>query len=255
MIIDFHTHIRKGRGEPRRFIQAMDDHGIDMAVVLPIVPSPSGLGESTNEYVYELTKEYPERLIGFACVHPIYEDAPDELERAVVEYGFRGLKLHPPLQNFSLLDPRIYPTIRKAAALDIPVLIHTGPIFGRDARMRYANVVDVDDLAMTFPEATLVIAHGDPLGDAPVIAAKHARVFMDTAIVFGRWCRLIAGLAEDTLSWMRTADKLIYGSDANPERLSRFAESLDPVKNMQVPEEARAKVLWENAARLLKLQV
>lgn len=255
MIIDFHTHIRRSRGDVQRFIQTMDEHGIDISVVLPIVPSPSGLGESTNEYVHELTKQYPDRLIGFACVHPIYEDAPDELERAVVEYGFRGLKLHPPLQNFSLLDPRIYPTIRKAAELDIPILIHTGPIFAQNARLRYASVVDVDDLAMTFPEATLVIAHGDPLGDAPGIAAKHSRVYMDTAIVFGRWCRLIPGLAEDTLAWMRTPDKLLYGSDANPERLNRFAESLNPIKRMDVSDEVRAKVLWQNAARLLKLRV
>jgi hypothetical protein len=255
VIIDFHTHVRRGKGDVKEFIRAMDQRGIDMSVVLPIVPSPAGLGESTNEFVHELTRAYPDRLIGFACVLPTLEDAPAELERAVVDYKFRGLKLHPPIQNFSLLDPRIYPTIRKAVELDIPIIIHTGPIFARESRMRYAGVTDVDDLALIFPEATLVIAHGDPLGDAPVIAAKHPRVYMDTAIVFGRWCRLIPGLAEETMRWMRTSDKLIYGSDANPERLYRFDESLDPVKSMDVAEDAKANVLWKNAARLLKLNV
>jgi predicted TIM-barrel fold metal-dependent hydrolase len=255
MIIDFHTHIREGRGDVGDFIAAMDAHGIDMAVVAPITPGSPSLGYSTNEFVYSLAKQYPKRLINFACVVPTDHEAPQELEKAVKDYGAKGLKLHPPLQNFSLVDPRIYPTIRKTIELDIPILIHTGPIYSREVRMRLGDPLDVDDLALTFPEAKLVIAHGNPLGPDPVVAAKHPNVYMDTCGVFARLVRAIPTLGPETLSWMRSPDKLLYGSDGNPLQTERFAFNIDPVRNMDVSEEARAKVLGGNAARLLKLAV
>lgn len=255
MIIDFHTHVREGKGDPDDFIAALDENGIDMAVVAPITPGSDALGFSTNEFVYELRQRYPTRIINFACVVPYEPDAPRELEHAVREYGAKGLKLHPPLQNFSLLDPRIAPTIRTAVELDIPILIHTGPIFSQNARMRLGDAIDVDDLAIAFPELKIVIAHGNPLGPDPVIAAKHPNVYMDTTMVFARLAELMPSLGSATIRWMRSSDKLIYGSDGNPRQTERIGYNIGAVRAMDVDEEVKAKVLGGNAARLLGLDV
>lgn len=253
MIIDFHTHIREGRGKVEDFIAALDENGIDMAVVSPITPGSPDLGYSTNEFVYSLVQQYPTRLINFACVVPTEREAPEQLEHAVREYGARGLKLHPPLQNFSLLDPRIFPTIRKAIELDIPILIHTGPIYSRDVRIRLGDPFDVDDLALTFPDAKLVIGHGNPLGPDPVIVAKHPNVYMDTTAVFPHVARMIPAVGEETIRWLRGPDRLLYGSDGNAIQTPRFAENIEPVRAMNVSDEVKAKVLGGNAAKLLKL--
>lgn len=253
MIIDFHTHIREGRGTIEDFIAALDKNGIDMAVVAPITPGSPDLGFSTNEFVYGLAKQYPKRIINFACVVPYEREAPDELEHAVKEYGAKGLKIHPPLQNFSLLDPRIFPTIRKTIELDIPILIHTGPIYSRGVRLRLGDPYDIDDLALTFPEAKLVIAHGNPLGHDPVIAAKNPNVHMDTVAMFSHMARMIPDIGAETIRWLRGPDKLLYGSDGNAIQTDRFAENIEPVRAMNVSDEVKAKVLGGNAARLLKL--
>lgn len=253
MVIDFHTHIREGIGRVEDFIAGLDTNGIDMAVVSPIVPGSPELGYSTNEFVHAVAQRYPTRIINFACVLPYEHEAPAQLEHAVRELGARGLKLHPPLQNFSLDDPVIYPTIRKAIELDIPILIHTGPIYSRTARMRLGDPMAIDDLALTFPEAKLVIGHGNPLGPDPVIAAKHANVYMDTTGVFARLTKVIPGLAADTLSWMRSADKLLYGSDGNPRQIERIGFNISAVRDMNASAEDKAKVLGGNAAKLLKL--
>ena len=253
VIIDFHTHVREGRGDPKDFIAALDANGIDKAVVCPIVPGSPELGYSTNEFVYRLHQQFPERIINFACVVPYERDAPDELEQAVTEYGAKGLKLHPPLQNFALNDPRIFPTIDTATRLGIPILIHTGPIYSRIARMVLGDAMGVDDLALTFPEAKIVIGHGNPLGPDPVIVAKHPNVYMDTTVVFARIAEIIPNIGSSTISWMRSADKLLLGSDGNPKQTERIAYNIGAVRNMDVSDEVKAKVLGGNAARLLGL--
>lgn len=52
---------------------------------------------------------------------------------------------------------------------------------------------------------------------------------------------------------MRSDDKLLYGSDGNATQVERFAQNIDPIRAMQISDEARAKILGGTAARLLKL--
>jgi len=252
MIIDFHTHARPGQGKIDDFLQAMDEHRIDMAVIHAVGEDAEELAE-VNEYVYKAVQAHPDRLRGFASVMPFAPDAPELLQHYIEEYGFLGLKLHPPMQNFSPIDPGIIPLMHKSIELDVPVLFHTGPIFAQKAVTAYGDPLLLDQLAIGLPEAQIIIAHGDPLGPDPVIAAKHPHVYMDTTIVFARMARLIPGIGKELLEWMRTDDKLIFGTDANPAKTWRFAYSLDPILEMDVPKESRAKILGGTAAKLLKL--
>jgi len=252
-IIDSHVHIRENRGEVSDFLSAMDEHHIDMAIVMPIVPGNDSLGYSDNAFVGKLVQQYPDRLMGYACVVPTEEHAAEELKFAVEKYGFKGLKLHPPLQNFSLLDPRLGPVIEMCIRLDIPILIHTGSIYTQYARLSYANSVDIDELAIRYPEAKLIIAHGNPLSLDPVMVAKHPNVYLDTTITFSEYVRLFPQLGPQMFEWMRCDDKILYGSDANPLRLYRFADNIEPLMAMDVSEERKQKLFAGNIMKLLKL--
>ncbi|MDD4324510.1 MAG: amidohydrolase family protein [Eubacteriales bacterium] len=254
MIIDSHTHVRKNKGDIKDFLNGMDANGIDMAIVHPIVPSDDAMGLSDNEFVGELVQRYPDRLMGYACVIPTEEDAPQELRAAVEKYGFKGLKLHPPLQNFSMLDPRVGPVIETCIDLDIPILIHTGPIYSHAARMEFGDSIVIDDLAIRYPEAKFIIAHGNPFGNDPVLVAKHPNVYMDTTIVFSQWVNLFPQLGPAVIDWMRTDDRIMFGTDANPLNPARFALNLDPIKKLDLSEERMNKLLCGNIKRLLKLE-
>jgi predicted TIM-barrel fold metal-dependent hydrolase len=163
------------------------------------------------------------------------------------------------MQEFYPSDQRIYSIIEMAIELDLPVLIHTGAVPIPGTRSRFDDPLEVDDLALVYPEAKLVIAHGDPLGSAPAIAGKHPNVYMDTTTTFARFARLIPGLGEDTLKFMGLvsgesgAFKVIFGSDANPLKPFRFEENLAPLQGLDIPEREKALILGGNAARLLKL--
>ena len=125
MVIDAHVHITENdrwfntnyNASVERLIKSLGASKIDKAVVLPIAPFIS------NEFVAKVCSEYPEKLIGFASVNPIDSDAVKKLEEDVIKYDLKGLKLHSRLQEFQLADQNAQLVIKKAAELNIPVLI------------------------------------------------------------------------------------------------------------------------------------
>ena len=93
MIVDVHTHIGETKFTDdvitvEKVLRAMDEAGIDKAVVIP--------GVSTGriipaERVAEEVRRAPDRLVPFASVNPKEKNAVIKLEEAVVKYGAKGL--------------------------------------------------------------------------------------------------------------------------------------------------------------------
>ena len=285
MIVDFHTHFGRG-GDEQAFLNAMDKHGVDIAVVSPILRTAQENVEEINTVVYELVQRHPDRFVGFACVAADQEKAPELLERYIREWGFRGIKIHPAIQNIFPSDPRLAPLIHKTIELDVPILFHTGGMMRPSARLRACDPLEIDELALTFPQAKIVMAHGDPLGWYPYVAAKHANVYMDTVIPFPDWVELIPGVGErmlenmafgfgnyrdpktdqpllnpddyDNLELLQElgSRKVIYGSDGGGKHSDFwFRRHISAVRSLQISEESQANILGENAARLLKIEV
>jgi predicted TIM-barrel fold metal-dependent hydrolase len=239
-------------------LEQMDRRGVDRAVVHPIDIADPELGESSTEWVLTQTQRYPDRFIPFANLNPTEPGSPKRLIHYVRDYGCRGLKLHPPLHDFSLEDPAVAVILHTAGELQVPVLIHTGPIFVRSARLRYGDAAAVDDLARTCPDTTIVLAHGDPFGDSAVLAGKHPNVYIDISIILPRLAEVIPGLLKNTLEWISEgtqegADKVLFGSDANPLRPDRLEKTLHLVETAGLDLVTRDKILGGNAARLLAL--
>lgn len=132
VVIDCHCHV--GRSLPaEELIEMMDAAGVGKAVVF-VTPFLWGLlGQAdyhdTNDYIADVQREHPDRLIGFACVNPHL--APGrELERCVKELGLRGVKIHPENHCFavdSLIGGEIMEAIvalQKETGVRIPILSH-----------------------------------------------------------------------------------------------------------------------------------
>lgn len=251
MVIDFHTHIQPDT-DVERFIAEMDAEGIDLSVVLALGHDHEEV-QASNRLIAGLVEAHPTRLVGFASVFPTRRGAAEELKALVRDFGFKGLKLHPPIQHFSIDDPRVSPLMEACASLDIPALFHTGGVFGPESVIRFGDPLHIDELAIRHPNTKMVLAHGHPFGPDPYIAGKHPNVYLDTALTFAQVSRLIPAVGREMLSWMRTDDKVLYGSDANPNRTWRFKYNLDPIRAMDVSDETKAKILGGTAKKLLKL--
>jgi predicted TIM-barrel fold metal-dependent hydrolase len=103
-------------------VAAQDAAGIELICVKPATDDPPD-----NRWVRDQIQGNP-RLVGVAIVNPRRPDAVDDLEQAIVEFGFKGLKLMPTVYGCPIESEAFDPIMRKAAQLGIPVTIHSGGI-------------------------------------------------------------------------------------------------------------------------------
>jgi predicted TIM-barrel fold metal-dependent hydrolase len=117
---------------PRR-LAAMDDAGIDVAVLSLTTPGvqnldPSSaveLARSANDQLAAAVRSQPDRYQGFATLPtPSPEIAAKELERAVRELGLQGAMLHGRTRDRNLSDQEFWPIFEAADALRTPLYIH-----------------------------------------------------------------------------------------------------------------------------------
>ena len=111
-----------------------------------------------------------------------------EARRLVAAGGVRGLKLHPPLQQFSPNDRMAYPLYEVFAEARLPVLFHTGHSGigtgmpgGGGIRLKYGNPMPIDDVAVDFPDMPIILAHPSfPWQDEAISICLHKpQVYID----------------------------------------------------------------------------
>ena len=109
----------------------MDRDHVDISVIMGIGWTDKNIAKEANNHIIQATKEYPERIVGFCSVNPLWGDqATREIERCAGE-GLIGIgELHPDTQGLDITNKRIMePVMTPALALEIPVVIHSsGPV-------------------------------------------------------------------------------------------------------------------------------
>ena len=197
---------------------------VDRAIVFLIAPGPNqtpfaatGLASDPNANVNDLTAEFvrsrPDKLIGFLSVHPLAPGALDEIERGVQDLGLRGIKLGPNYQSFDPLCPEARAVYARAQALGLPMLFHQGTSPIRDAPIRYAHPLLMDEIATAYPEVRIVMAHmGHPWqADTITVIRKHPHVYADVSALFYRPWSYYHAMRLAT-EW-NVLHKLLLGSD------------------------------------------
>lgn len=120
------VHIRKSREATRieRFLQFMDDSGIDMAVLTSHAPSLE-MQVRWHDHCARIVKEHNRRFIGFASISPLGgKPALDELERAVKALGMKGVTTYTQNDGHFLDSRKMWPFYEKVSKLNIPVNVH-----------------------------------------------------------------------------------------------------------------------------------
>ena len=223
----------------------LNENGVDYAVALAEL-SPITTGSFTNEGVIDLCQK-SDRLIPFCNINPfLLADLAAALERYVTEMGFRGLKLYPTYQHFYANDNRLYPLYSKAQELGIPVMVHTGSSIFRGARLKYGDPLYMDDVAVDFPDLTLLMVHsgrGFWYDRAFFLAKLHANVYME-----------VSGLPPHRLldyfpELERVADKVVFGSDW--PGMPHVGRNIEAIRELPLSEETKDKILGGNASRIL----
>jgi predicted TIM-barrel fold metal-dependent hydrolase len=118
-------------GEGR--IALMDESGVDVQVLSVTTPALHNLepqqsvtlAQQTNDLVAATIAKYPTRFQGFATLPTAAPDAAaKELERCVLQLGFKGTMVCGRTRDKSLDHPDLRPLFAAAAKLNVPIFIH-----------------------------------------------------------------------------------------------------------------------------------
>jgi predicted TIM-barrel fold metal-dependent hydrolase len=145
-----------------KLLANMDSSGVDMSFIMAL-DWGYGIGEAEktidqiNRFYGSLAKQHPDRIVAFAGVDPRRSDAVEILDRAVHDYGCKGLKYHP-TSGFYPDSAESYKVLDKARELKIPLLSHLGPI-AKPLKSKFARPVYLDTIVSDFPELIVIGAH------------------------------------------------------------------------------------------------
>jgi uncharacterized protein len=186
---------------------------VDVSAVFTIARNRTRVDPALNDSVAEFVAAAPTRRIGFLSIHPEVEGAEDELERARTDLGLRGIKLGPNYQIFDPLGPAALRVYELAERQGLPVLFHQGASPVREAPLRYAHPLLMDEIAIRFPELRVVLAHmGHPWQRETIVTIrKHPHLYADVSALFYRPWSFYEGMRLAT-EW-NVLDKLLLGSD------------------------------------------
>ncbi|NLU50353.1 MAG: amidohydrolase family protein [Syntrophomonadaceae bacterium] len=118
-------------------------------------PLQPGESRTIHQWHAQLASSYPE-LVPFASVHPGDADKTGILQEALDELGMAGVKIHPYIQQFDLLDPRMTPVYSYLEQKGYPLLVHTG--FARFYGSEPMNSA-VDEFLRRYPGLKVVLVH------------------------------------------------------------------------------------------------
>ena len=225
-------------------------------VVFSVDERLTGRPQVPNDEVAAFAAENSDIAMAFASVDPMRgPEAVKEARRLIATGGIRGFKLHPPLQQFHANDKAAYPFYEVVAEAKLPVIFHTGHSGigtgmpgGGGVRLKYGNPMDIDDVAVDFPDMPIIMAHPSfPWQDEAISVCLHKpQVYIDLSGWSPKYFSPILIQYANTL----LKKKMLFGSDyplITPDRwMTDFAA-------IAIRDEVRPLILKENAARLFAL--
>jgi len=166
-----------------------------------------------DAYVADYVATDPDRLIGFLCVDPTQPGWQDELRHGRETLNLRGVKLLPMYAGFKVCDPSLDPLWEYCEKHGLPVLMHTGTTFVKQAPLEYTFPRLIEPVALKYPGIKFILAHlGHPWeGECVVTIRKHPNVYADLSALHYRPFQLYQSLmlVQEYGVW----DKVLFGTD------------------------------------------
>ena len=163
---------------------------LKMAFVVFTVDAEKGSSRKiTNEEIAELAHKHADVAIPFASINPHRgEEGVRAARRLIRDFGVKGFKFHPSVQEFYPNERMAYPLYEAIAEAKLPALFHTGQTGvgagvrgGDNIRLKYSSPMLLDDVAADFPDMPIILAHPSfPWQEEALSVANHKpNVYID----------------------------------------------------------------------------
>lgn len=240
---DFYDTTMEHEGYAHTLLESGGKIGVKKYLVCSTATTPKQV-VSINDFIKEKCDLHPE-FLGFATLHPGYEDLEGEVER-IVGLGLHGVKLHPDFQKFNIDDPEAIPMYRLLAEAKLPVLFHTG-----DDRYDFSSPKRLYHVLEQVPELTAIAAHfgGYRRWEEP------RNYFLGLDNVFYDTSSSLFALPPDEaveLIHHYGLDQFLFGTDFpmwdHEEEFERFLK-------LPLSREEQDKILYQNFERLFRIKI
>ncbi len=240
--------------DPQVLLGIMDESDI-WRVGLVNYPSPDVMGftDETNTFAAKYASAAPDRLIPYGGVHPRFTKDPEGQVEELLQLGIRILKIHPPHQVFpanayTLGMESLGKIYRRAEERGLPVTIHTGTSIFPGARCKYGRPMEIDDVALDFPDLTIIMAHGGrPLwmDEAFFVLRRHKNVHLE-----------ISGipplkLLEYFPRLEQIGDRVVWGTDWPSPGVEDLRRNLDQFLSLPLSDELKERITRTTPLRLI----
>ena len=224
-------------------------------IVFTVDETLSGMPRLTNDQVLEFAAKNRDITIPFASINPMRGAEAVREARRLIQSGMRGLKLHPPIMEFSPSDRAAYPLYEVFAEAKLPVIFHTGHSGigtgmrgGGGIRLKYGDPMPIDDVAVDFPDMPIVMAHPSfPWQDEAISICLHKpQVYIDLSGWSPKYFSPTLVQYANTL----LKEKVMFGSDYPMLTPDRWLADFEKVA---FRDEVRPLILKENAIRFFGL--
>ena len=249
------SRVRQGAMAPKADADtlAAEMAHVDKAIVFALRYGDAIGIESTDETTAAAVAKYPEKFVGFAYCDPRRPDYMEMLEHGIEDLGLKGVKFGPIYNGVPLADPRLVPVYEYCQKRNIPLTMHMGTTFARNAPVELGRAIHVEPVALKYPDLVMVLAHmGHPWFDeCIVVSRKQPNVFCEvSALSYRPWQYYnILMCAQE----YRITDKIFFGTDfpfarvdESVEGLLHINDQLEGTKLPRVSEETMHNILASN---------
>lgn len=247
---------------PETLMEWMIKASVDRAVILPldfgVVAKPKQDVEEYNDWIFDWSSRYPEKLVGFMGIDPLRGEETIKLMRKYhAKYEPKGIKIYPPTGWYPG-EERVKAFWKEANDMDLAVVTHSGASWGplQEERSRPIHMKPILD---KYPDLRLVIAHlgGMYRKDTYEMAPDYPNLYSDCSALQG-WLPSEPGVVVDRLKEAINkigADRIMFGSDWPLFDLNYPYEQWCHFMKEQpyCDDVTKEKVLGQNAKRIFRL--
>jgi len=252
-IIDAHTHFHAYEGEKwnqpsEKMLADFEEAGVVAAV--------THLSGKEEKVVVDRKSKI--KFAVCASLSPVQTVA--KVEKGIKEGRYQCMKVYLGYVPMWAMDKYYLPFYKLAEKYNVPVVFHTGDTYDKMAKVKYADPLQIDEVAVTYPKVTFVIAHmGNPwFESAAEVVYKNDNVFVDTSAlmlddVATQNPESVEELIVKKVRWfwlyVENSKKIMFASDYPLLKIKSYR---DVIKRAIPPEHWQA-VFYDNAARVFKL--
>lgn len=150
---------------------------------------------------------------------------------------------------------------RLAETYDVPVVFHTGDTYDVQGKLKYADPMTVDEVAVDHPRVRFVIAHcGNPwINTAAEVAYKNPNVYLDlSGLMVGDLDQFPREILDEHLikpvgwifNYVGNPSKILYGSDWPLVNMGQYIKAI----KRAIPEKHWQAVFHDNAVNVFRMK-